>query len=94
MESGQDYKKILTELIQKQMALLGSQIALQRARSVQGLMIMDDGSVASFAGDPKAIMQNVIDQFVQLSGLIVKKTMEPFVEDYQKMPTATKGATI
>lgn len=84
MDTNNDYKKILSAVVQKQMAILGPQIALARARSVQGLMVMDDGSVASYAGDPKSLMQNLIDQYVQLSGLIVKKTMEPFLEGYPK----------
>ena len=65
-----DYKKLLTEVIQKQMVILGPSITLAKARNVKGLTVADDGTVVN------------IDEFVQLSGLIVKKTMEPLLSMY------------
>lgn len=77
-----DYKKLLTEVIQKQMVILGPSITLAKARNVKGLTVADDGSVTSIEGQPQALIQGLIDQFVQLSGLIVKKTMEPLLSMY------------
>lgn len=80
MNPERDYRPILTKVIQKQIAILGPQIALQRARSVVGLTVLDDGTVSSLEGNPQLLMRGLIDQFVQLSGLIVKKTMEPLFD--------------
>jgi hypothetical protein len=77
-----DYKKLLTEVIQKQMVILGPGITLTKARNVKGLIVADDGSVTDIQGNPQALIQGLIDQFVQLSGLIVKKTMEPLLSVY------------
>ncbi|PIP74963.1 MAG: hypothetical protein CO135_00345 [Candidatus Levybacteria bacterium CG_4_9_14_3_um_filter_35_16] len=77
--SNQDYKKLFTEVIKKQIVLLGPAITLAKARNVKGLTILDDGTVSEISGNPQELIQALIDQFVQLSGLIVKKTMEPLL---------------
>jgi hypothetical protein len=77
-----DYKKLLTEVIQKQMVILGPSITLAKARNVKGLTVADDGTVVNINGQPQELIQGLIDQFVQLSGLIVKKTMEPLLSMY------------
>lgn len=77
-----DYKKVLTEVIQKQMIILGPAITLAKARNVQGLTVADDGTITEMSGSPQVLIQSLIDQFVQLSGLIVKKTMEPLLANF------------
>ena len=77
-----DYKKLLTEVIQKQMLILGPSITLVKSRNVKGLTVADDGTVVNMEGQPQELIQGLIDQFVQLSGLIVKKTMEPLLSMY------------
>jgi hypothetical protein len=81
-QNGSDYKKLLTEVIQKQMVILGPSITLAKARNVKGLTVADDGTVVNMEGQPQTLIQGLIDQFVQLSGLIVKKTMEPLLSAY------------
>lgn len=77
-----DYKNLLTEVIKKQMVILGPAITLAKARNVKGLTVSDDGTVTDMQGSAQELIQNLIDQFVQLSGLIVKKTMEPLLSLY------------
>jgi len=89
-QTQQDYKKLLTEVIQKQMVILGPTITLAKARNVKGLNVSDDGTVTEMAGQPQELIQALIDQFVQLSGLIVKKTMEPLLSAY---PDGTNTAS-
>lgn len=81
-QTQEDYKKLLTQVIQKQMVILGPTITLAKARNVKGLTVGDDGTVVNIEGQPQALIQGLIDQFVQLSGLIVKKTMEPLLSAY------------
>ncbi|HKC14771.1 MAG TPA: hypothetical protein VKC89_02310 [Patescibacteria group bacterium] len=78
----QDYKKLLTDVIKKQIVILGPGITLAKARNVKGLTVADDGTVTNMQGQPQELIQALIDQFVQLSGLIVKKTMEPLLSVY------------
>lgn len=77
-----DHKQLLTEIIQKQIIILGPQIALMKARNVEGLEVLDDGTVSEIRGDPNMITQKLIDQYISLSGMIVKKTMEPLLAKY------------
>ncbi len=77
-----DYKKLLTEVIQKQMVILGPTITLAKARNVKGLTVDDNGNVTQIDGQPQELIQRLVDQFVQLSGLIVKKTMEPLLSEF------------
>jgi hypothetical protein len=95
MQSNTDYKKLLTEVIQKQMVILGPSISLAKARNVKGLTVAEDGTVVNIDGQPQELIQGLIDQFVQLSGLIVKKTMEPLLALYPNAvaDTLVKAAT-
>jgi hypothetical protein len=93
MQPNTDYKKLLTEVIQKQMVILGPSITLAKARNVKGLTVGDDGTVVNIDGQPQELIQDLIDQFVQLSGLIVKKTMEPLLAIYPDGVTNTLEKT-
>lgn len=78
----QDYQKLMSAVIKKQIVVLGPDITLVKARGVAGLIVADDGTVTKIEGDPKTLFQKLIDEFVSLSGLIVKKTLEPLLENY------------
>jgi len=85
-----EYKNLLTEVIKKQMVILGPTITLAKARNVKGMTVQDDGTVTDLTGNPQELIQGLIDQFVQLSGLIVKKTMEPlFALSQTNIPAAS-----
>lgn len=77
-----DYREVISEVIRKQMIILGPGITLSRARNVKGLKIDDSGKVLELSGPPQELIQGLINQFVQLSGLIVQKTMEPILASY------------
>lgn len=74
-----DYKKIISEVLKKQIAILGPDLTLAKARNVTGLTVTNDGTVTDIKGNPQLITQNLVEEFVQLSGLIVTKTMEPLL---------------
>lgn len=78
----QDYKILLTNVIKKQIAILGPQIVLEKVRNISGIKIDVNGQVLEVTDDPQKIIQALIDQFVQLSGLIIKRTIEPLL-NYQ-----------
>ena len=79
----EDLKPLFTEIIQKQIVILGPEIAVLKARKVPGLEVSDDGTVVKIDGDPKNLLDQLIDEYVALSGLIVKKTLEPLLQKYQ-----------
>lgn len=92
-QTPQDYKKLLTDVIKKQIIILGPNITLAKARNVKGLTISDDGTVTDMQGQPQEMIQALIDQFVQLSGEIVKKTMEPLLSVYPDGAVKTQAQT-
>lgn len=91
--SPQDYKQLLTAVIKKQIVILGPDITLSKARNVTGITVADDGTVTNVEGSPQEVTQALIDQFVQLSGLIVKKTMEPLLSMSQPTAAPTVAVT-
>lgn len=85
-QTPEEYKKLLTDVIKKQIVVLGPSITLAKARNVKGLTVSDDGTITDIVGDPQQVTQQLIDQFMELSGLIVKKTMEPLFSIHQTAP--------
>lgn len=79
MLNSEESNKILTEVIRRQMAILGPDITLAKVKNVPGLEVDANGIVIKAEGDTQIILQNLINQFVELSGLIVKKTMESII---------------
>lgn len=71
-----DNKRIFSELIKRQIAILGPDITLAKVKNVSGIQVDANGDVQSINGDPQVLLNELIAQFVELSGLIVKKTME------------------
>ncbi|MEW6610690.1 MAG: hypothetical protein AB1352_03655 [Patescibacteria group bacterium] len=87
-ETQTEYQNLLTELIKKQIVILGPDIAVMKARNVSGLTVANDGTVTQMSGDPTDLINQLIEQYVSLSGLIVKKAMEPLLSKY---PSLTVG---
>ncbi len=80
-ESGQ-YAALISEIIKKQSVILGPEIAILKARSVPGLMVDNDGKVTGVGDNPKDTLQNLVDQYVELSGQIVKNALGSIFAKY------------
>jgi hypothetical protein len=85
MSDQEEYGKMLTDLIQKQMVVLGPNIALDKARKVAGLKVSDTGSVLEISGDPKMVLKGVANEYMMLSGQIVQMTLNSLLEKYPQM---------
>ncbi|MBI3232265.1 MAG: hypothetical protein HYZ51_04265 [Candidatus Doudnabacteria bacterium] len=82
MPDHEEYKQMLSDLIQKQMVVLGPNIALDKAKKIPGLKIADDGQVLDISGDPQMILKGVANEYMQLSGQIAQMTLNTLVEKY------------
>ncbi|MFA5991288.1 MAG: hypothetical protein WC794_03520 [Candidatus Doudnabacteria bacterium] len=82
MTDQEDYKKMLTDLIQKQMVVLGPNIALDKARKVPGVKIADDGTVLDMDGNPPMVLKGVANEYMNLSGQIAQMTLNSLLEKY------------
>jgi hypothetical protein len=83
--SHQDFQNIITEIIKKQSVILGPQIAILKARSVPGLKVADDGTVSDVEGNGSEILQQLIEEYVSLSGEIVKNTVNSVFAKYPSL---------
>lgn len=82
MDPNAQYQQILTDLIKKQMVMLGPNVALGQARKVVGITVTDDGSVTGLTGDPQQILSEVAKQYIALSGAIAQMTLESVIAKY------------
>lgn len=80
--SKDDYKQMLTEIIKKQIVILGPQIAVLKARNVPGLKVSDSGEVTDVLDSEQVVLQKLIDIYVALSGEIVKNAVNSIFEKY------------
>ena len=85
MQDQTEYKKMLTDLIQKQMVVLGPNIALDKAKKVQGLQVSDDGTVLDMDGDPQMVLKGVANEYMALSGQIAQMTLNSLLEKYPQV---------
>jgi len=80
--SKDEYKQMLTEIIEKQIVILGPQIAILKARNVPGLKVSDDGKVIDINESEQVVLQKLIDEYVALSGEIVKNAVNSIFKKY------------
>ena len=82
MNEDAQYSALISEVIKKQSVILGPEIAILKARSVPGLMVDNDGKVTGVGPSPKDTLQNLVDQYVELSGQIVKNALGSIFAKY------------
>lgn len=82
MEDTNQYAALITEIIAKQSIILGPDIAILKARNVSELVIDDKGQVTSIKGEPVVALQKLINEYVELSGMIVKNTLGSIFDKY------------
>ena len=85
MENKEQYISMISEIIEKQGVILGPDIALLKARSVLGLTIDQNGKVVDIKGNPNDVIQQLIDEYVQLSGQIVKSALGSIFSKYPQI---------
>jgi hypothetical protein len=82
MPNTTDYKNLINDIIAKQTVILGPDIVLLKARNVPGLQLSDSGQVIEISGDPQTVLQKLIDEYIALSGQIVKNILNPVFAKY------------
>ena len=82
MSSQEEYKALFSDLIKKQMVMLGPNLVLAKARQVAGLTVTEDGEVTAISGDPGQALQALANDFMDLSGNIALMTLNTLLEKY------------
>ncbi len=90
MEQKEQYMAIMSEIIAKQAVILGPEIAVLKARNVSGVTIDDTGKVTEITEDSAESLQKLIDEYIALSGEIVKNVMKPIFKKYPEIGEKVK----
>jgi len=85
MASETDYTNLINEILDKQSVILGRDIVVLKANNVAGLKLTADGKVDRIEGDPQAILQKLVDEYIALSGQIVKNILSPVFAKYPEI---------
>ncbi|MBI4054179.1 MAG: hypothetical protein HY397_02515 [Candidatus Doudnabacteria bacterium] len=90
MATREQYQELMSEIVNKQMTVLGPDVALQKALQVPGLKVDKTGKVSSITGDEQEILQHLINVYIELSGAIVKNILNPVFEKYPDISVKIK----
>lgn len=82
MDPLSQYQSLLTDLIKKQIVMLGPNVTLAQARKVSGLTVADDGTVRAITADPQTVLNDLAGKFLALSGAIAQMTLESVISKY------------
>jgi hypothetical protein len=91
MEDKEQYKGLLSGIIAKQAVILGPQFAVLKARNIKELTVADDGIVTDFSGDPKEVVEKLVDEYIAIAGLIVKSTLKSVFDKYPSISPSGDG---
>lgn len=84
-----DYKMAITEIVQKQMAILGPEIALLKAKNIEGLKVNEKGEVLEFKDNSRDILQKIVDEYISLSGQVFRNVLAPILQKYPNIVVNT-----
>ena len=85
MENNDKYKALLSEIIAKQSIILGPEISVLKARNVPGITVSDNGVVTAITGDYRMVLEKLVDEYVALSGMIVKNALSSIFAKYPEL---------
>ncbi|MBI5139102.1 hypothetical protein HZA26_00615 [Candidatus Nomurabacteria bacterium] len=84
-ENNDKYKALLSEIIAKQSVILGPEISVLKARNVPGITVSANGVVTDISGDYRQILEKLVDEYVALSGMIVKNALSSVFAKYPEL---------
>lgn len=90
MASAEDYKNLINDILAKQAVILGQDIVILKAKNVVGLNLTSEGKVESIDGNPEEVLQKLVDEYIALSGQIVKNILSPVFQKYPDIKITLK----
>lgn len=84
-DSRKQYLSLLSEIIAKEAIVLGPDMAILRAKGVEGLIVDNNGKVTDIKGDMDQTLMKLVDGYVELSGQIAKNIIDPIFENYPQI---------
>jgi hypothetical protein len=90
MAASEDYKNLINDILEKQAVILGQDIVMLKAKNVAGLILDDNGKVKDIEGNPEEVLQKLVDEYIALSGQIVKNILNPVFAKYPEIKVTLK----
>jgi hypothetical protein len=90
MATTEDYKNLINDILAKQAVILGQDIVVLKAKNVPGLTLGADGKVKEVTGNPEEVLQKLVDEYIALSGQIVKNILNPVFAKYPEIKISIK----
>jgi len=81
----EDYKKSITEIIKKQMDILGPTVAVSIAQKVPAVKVAPTGEVLEVIGDPNSALEQVAEAYIAFSGEISKMILRSVMKTYPEI---------
>jgi len=69
MENEQAYKEVINTIIESKVKAFG-QLAINKAKIINGLTVDDQGNVGSISGDPKTVIHNLLITYEEICGRV------------------------
>ena len=76
------FKNLIADIIKKHIVLCGPQIAISKARDIEGLELSREGEVKQVTGDSEYILRQLIAKYMDLSTHITKAVFLQILENY------------
>jgi hypothetical protein len=90
MATAEDYKNLINDILAKQAVILGQDIVTLKAKNVAGLTLSPEGRVSEITGNPEEVLQKLVDEYIALSGQIVKNILNPVFAKYPEIKVSLK----
>ena len=76
------FKNLIADIIKKHIVLYGPQIAISKAKDIEGLELSREGEVKQVTGDSGYILRQLIAKYMDLSTHITKVVFLALLENY------------
>ena len=78
----EDYKKAISDIIKKQMEIVGPVVALSVAQKATFVKVSPSGDVLEIIGDPKSALEQVAEAYIAFSGEISKMILKSVIKSH------------
>jgi len=85
MSEQESYQALLSDLVKKQIAIFGPQVALSVARKVSQITVTEDGQVTAISGDYQTALKQLVNEYVTFSDHIAFSAMQSLLEKYPEI---------
>jgi len=85
VDNKKQYLLLLSEIIAKMAVIFGSDVAISKAQSVDGIILDNKGNVIEIKGYTIDKVEELVNNYVRLSDVTVKKIIDSIFEKYPEV---------